>query len=99
MAMNRETKRMLQRQGQLGADGAPTRAKPQPRPAPRPVKERTSPRQYLREVRGELRKVAWPTKAEVTRYSIIVLITVVILTSYIFGLDYLFAKFVFFLFD
>ena len=99
MAMNRETKRMLQRQGQLGADGAPARAKPQPRPAPRPVKERTTPRQYLREVRGELRKVAWPTRAEVTRYSIIVLITVVILTSYIFGLDYLFAKFVFFLFD
>jgi preprotein translocase subunit SecE len=99
MAMNRETKRMLQRQGQLGADGAPTRTKPQQRPAPRPVKERTSPRQYLREVRGELRKVAWPTKEEVTRYSIIVLITVVILTSYIFGLDYLFAKFVFFLFD
>jgi preprotein translocase subunit SecE len=99
MAMNRETKRMLQRQGQLGADGAPTRAKPQPRPAPRPVKERTTPRQYLREVRGELRKVAWPTRAEVTRYSIIVLITVVVLTSYIFGLDYLFAKFVFFLFD
>ena len=66
MAMNRETKRMLQRQGQLGADGAPARTKPQQRPAPRPVKERTSPRQYLREVRGELRKVAWPTKAEVT---------------------------------
>ena len=99
MAMNRETKRMLQRQGQLGPDGAPARAKPQPRPAPRPVKERTTPRQYLREVRGELRKVAWPTRAEVTRYSIIVLITVVVLTSYIFGLDYLFAKFVFFLFD
>ena len=99
MAMNRETKRMLQRQGQLGADGAPTRAKPQPRPAPRPVKERTTPRQYLREVRGELRKVAWPTRAEVTRYSVIVLITVVVLGAFIFLLDYAFAKSVFFLFD
>ena len=99
MAMNRETKRMLQRQGQLGADGAPARAKPQPRPAPRPVKERTSPRQYLREVRGELRKVAWPTKEEVTRYSVIVLITVVVLGAFIFVLDYAFAKSVFFLFD
>ena len=99
MAMNRETKRMLQRQGQLGADGAPARAKPQPRPAPRPVKERTTPRQYLREVRGELRKVAWPTRAEVTRYSIIVLITVVVLGAFIFVLDYAFAKSVFFLFD
>jgi preprotein translocase subunit SecE len=99
MAMNRETKRMLQRQGQLGADGAPTRAKPQPRPAPRPVKERTSPRQYLREVRGELRKVAWPTRPEVVRYSTIVLVTLVLLTACIFALDYVFGEFVFFLFD
>ena len=99
MAMNRETKRMLQRQGQLGEDGAPTRTKPQPRPAPRPVKERTTPRQYLREVRGELRKVAWPTKEEVARYSVIVLITVVVLTTFIFLLDYAFAKGVFFLYD
>jgi preprotein translocase subunit SecE len=99
MAMNRETKRMLQRQGQLGADGAPARTKPQPRPAPRPVKERTSPRQYLREVRGELRKVAWPTKEEVARYSVIVLITVVALTAFIFALDWLFAKSVFYLYD
>ena len=88
MAMNRETKRMLQRQGQLGADGAPTRTKPQPRPAPRPVKERTTPRQYLREVRGELRKVAWPTRAEVVNYSIIVLVAVVVLTAYVAALDY-----------
>ena len=99
MAMNRETKRMLQRQGQLGSDGAPARAKPQPRPAPRPVKERTTPRQYLREVRGELRKVAWPTKEEVARYSVIVLITVVVLTTFIFLLDYAFAKGVFFLYN
>ena len=99
MAMNRQTKRMLQRQGQLGSDGAPARAKPQPRSAPRPVKERTSPRQYLREVRGELRKVAWPTRAEVTRYSVIVFITVVVLGAFIFVLDYAFAKGVFFLFD
>ena len=99
MAMNRETKRMLQRQGQLGPDGAPARAKVQPQPAPRPVKERTTPRQYLREVRGELRKVAWPSRAEVTRYSVIVLITVVVLGAFIFLLDYAFAKSVFFLFD
>jgi len=99
MAMNRETKRMLQRQGQIGPDGAPARAKPQPRPAPRPVKERTTPRQYLREVRGELRKVAWPTKEEVARYSVIVFITVVVLGAFIFVLDYAFAKGVFYLFD
>ena len=101
MAMNRETKRMLQRQGQLGPDGEQARPAPrqQQRPAPRPAKERTSPRQYLREVRGELRKVAWPTRDEVVRYSFIVLVTLILLTTVIFGLDYGVAKIVFFLFD
>ncbi|MGE0795517.1 MAG: preprotein translocase subunit SecE [Acidimicrobiia bacterium] len=99
--MNRETKRMLQRQGQLGPDGEAARA-PRPAPqsrAPRAQSERVGPRQYLREVRGELRKVAWPTRPEVIRYSTIVLVTLVILTTLIFFLDYAFAKSVFFLFD
>jgi preprotein translocase subunit SecE len=106
MAMNRETKRMLQRQGQLGPDGEAARA---PRPAsagraPRPAEsERLSVGRrtttYFREVRGELRKVAWPTRPEVVRYSSIVLVTLIILTSLIFGLDYLFAKAIFYLFD
>jgi preprotein translocase subunit SecE len=100
MAMNRETKRMLQRQGQLGADGEPARqrrAAPTPRP---PEKEkRTTIPQFLREVRGELRKVAWPTRDEVRNYSIIVLVAVVLLTAFVAGLDYVFGEFVLRLFD
>ena len=90
MAMNRQQKRMLQRQGQLGADGEPAaRKRTAAPPAPRPAKEkRTGPTQFIREVRGELRKVAWPTRPEVTNYSIIVLVTVVLLTAYVAGLDY-----------
>ena len=101
MAMNRETKRMLQRQGELGPDGEPVRAKPQgaQRQSPQQRDKRTPPGQYVREVRGELRKVAWPTKQEVIRYSIIVLITIVVLTAMIFALDYVFARGVFSLFD
>ncbi len=92
MAMNRETKRMMQRQGQLGPDGSPVREK-RAAPTPRPPKqERTSPTQFLHEVRGELRKVAWPTKSEVINYSIIVLIAVVLLTALIAGLDWLFGS-------
>src|SRR5437588_432360 len=53
MAMNRQTKRMMQRQGQLAPDGTPARRAPQPRPAPRPVKERTGPGEYARQVRAE----------------------------------------------
>jgi preprotein translocase SecE subunit len=37
----------------------------------------------LREVREEMNKVAWPKWPEVRRYSIVVLVTVVIFTSII----------------
>ena len=96
--MNRQTKRLMQRQGQLAPDGTPARRAAQPRPAPRPVKERTGPGEYARQVRAELRKVAWPTRAEVINYSIIVLVALLVLMALIFGLDYLFGKAVFFLF-
>jgi preprotein translocase subunit SecE len=100
MAMNRQQKRMMQKQGQLGADGAPAaRKRPAPQ-APRPGKdERTGPVQFLREVRGELRKVAWPSQSEIVNYSIIVLITVVVLTAYIATLDYVFGEAIFKLFE
>jgi preprotein translocase subunit SecE len=89
MAMNRQQKRMLQRQGQLGADGEPAARKRPATPAPSATRERrTGVTQFLREVRGELRKVAWPTRPETINYSIIVLVTVVILTAYVAALDY-----------
>jgi preprotein translocase subunit SecE len=100
MAMNREQKRLMQRQGQVGADGAPL---PQPKTPPRSSKgskeARTSPPQFLREVRGELRKVAWPTRDEVVKYSIIVLITIVVMTTMIALLDYAFGETVFWIID
>ena len=73
MAMNRQTKRMLQKQGQLGADGEPVAQKRKPPPAAKNREKRVGPLQFLREVRGELRKVAWPTRDEVVKYSIVVL--------------------------
>jgi preprotein translocase subunit SecE len=91
-------KRMMQRQGQLGPDGAPARRQPPPRPAPRPARERTGAAEFGRQVRAELRKVAWPTRAEVVNYSIIVLIGLIVLMGLIFGLDYIFGKAVLFLF-
>ena len=88
MAMNRQQKCMLQRQGQLGADGEPAARKRATPQAPRPTEARTTPVQFVREVRGELRKVAWPTRGEVVNYSIIVLVAVVLLTAYVAALDY-----------
>ena len=80
--LNREQKRMLKRQGAINERGAPTRAV---RQAPR---ERVGPIQYLREVRDEMRKVAWPTRPEVVRYSIIVTICVLVYMVYVGGIDY-----------
>jgi preprotein translocase subunit SecE len=83
--VNRQTKRLMQRQ-KADRPRAPER-KARPQPAPQ------------REVKGELRKVAWPTRQEVINSTIIVLIAVTVLTSLIFGYDYVSAKFVLFLFD
>jgi preprotein translocase subunit SecE len=103
MAMNRQTKRMLQRQGQLDAEGQPAAARKRPTPpatrAQRPDRQRTSPLQFVREVRSELLKVAWPTRSEVVNYSIIVLVAVIILTAYIASLDFAFGEAIFKLFE
>jgi len=87
--LNREQKRQLKRMGALDEQGKATRA---PRQQKRP-QDRVGVRQYLREVRDEMRKVAWPGRPEVTRYSIVVVITVVLYTALVGGLDYVFGEF------
>ena len=91
MALNREQKRMLRKQGELGDDGSPVATRRQ-QPAPRTRDERTSPGQFVKEVRGELRKVAWPTRAEVINYSIVVLIALLVLTGLIALIDWGFGE-------
>jgi preprotein translocase subunit SecE len=98
--MNRETKRRMQRSGQLGSDGGPAFKKERPAPrAPKPKEQRTKPVAFVREVRNELRKVAWPTRAETTNYATIVFMALVFIILLIFVLDFAFAKSIFFLFD
>jgi preprotein translocase subunit SecE len=58
-------------------------------------RERTGPRTFLREVRGELRRVAWPSAKEVRSYSLVVLVTVTLLTLYVALLDTAFGRVVF----
>ena len=105
MGMNRQMKRMMQRQGQLSEDGSPavqTRDRRQPRPAAqRPRGDAGLLRRmvnFFRDVRAELRKVAWPTRSETASLSVVVLVTLVLLISLIFVLDLGFAKAVLYLF-
>jgi len=89
----------MRRQGQPVEGEAPAPAAPRERrPAPQVARERIGPRQYAHEVRGELKKVAWPSRAEVVNSTIIVLVAVTIMTSLIFAIDYGSARTVLFLF-
>ncbi len=90
MAMNREQRRYLQKQGQIDEEG---NAVATPREARQPVKgERVSPAQYTREVRSEMRRVNWPTRPEVIKYTTVVVVTLVLLTAFIAGADYVFGE-------
>ena len=80
--LNREQKRQLRRMGALDEKGAPTRS-----PRQQAKRDRVGPRQYLREVRDEMRKVAWPRRPEVVRYSIIVMVTVIVYGAYVGLID------------
>ncbi len=98
--MNREMRRLMQRQGQVDADGSVATKKEPPKTlrSKPPTKQRTTVSQFLREVREELRQVAWPTRNEVFNSSMVVIIMLVFMVGMIFLLDFLFAKGVTYLF-
>ena len=80
--MNRQTKRQMARQGS-------DRARPPEKRSPsNPQVERTGPKQYFSEVRGEMKKVAWPPRTEILNSSVIVLVGLVFMTSLIFVFDW-----------
>ncbi len=97
--MNREQKRLLKRRGSIGDDGAPAPQEARQRVSKGPAQTRTSPVQFVREVRSELGKVAWPTRSETMNYSIVVFFALALLIAAIFGLDYVSAKGALFLFQ
>jgi preprotein translocase subunit SecE len=82
---------MLQKQGSVNADGTPVRAA---RQAPAATAERVSPGQYISEVRSEMKKVAWPSRAQIKNYTAVVVGTLVVMTLITFGYDAAFAKLV-----
>ena len=47
---------------------------------------------FLKQVRQELKKVAWPSRQEMIAYTVVVLVAVVFLTALVFGMDLAFTK-------
>ena len=88
----------MKRQGQDPDSESPQR-RAQPAPRRPQNREPFSLLRFLREVRGELRQVAWPKRPEVINYTMVTLSTVVILIIFIFALNYSFSKAVTWLFS
>jgi preprotein translocase subunit SecE len=65
----------------------------------RSPQQRTTPVRFAREIRDELRQVAWPSRAELVNYTAVVVVTLVIMVLLIFLLNYAFGKGVFFMFQ
>lgn len=49
---------------------------------------------FLHEVADELRRATWPSRKEVITYTEVVIVTVVALGAFVFGLDALFSRIV-----
>ena len=91
----------------------PPAARPRvPRPVARPLgtgparpsegpsgRKRTTPVQFTREVRDEMRQVAWPSRAELINYTSVVLTTLFIMIGLIFVLNLGFGKLITLLFS
>jgi preprotein translocase subunit SecE len=74
---------------------APDRAAKPNRPA---KQDRTTPAQFVSEVRDELRKVVWPTRKELVTYTTVALVFILIMVGIVSGLDVAFTRLVFALF-
>jgi preprotein translocase subunit SecE len=99
--MNRQMKRMQERQERRAKGSVAERREAATTSARRSAaptegkKKRTGVRQFLKEVRQELRKVDWPSRRELISYTIVVLVTVIVMMSLVFGLDFVFSKLIF----
>lgn len=80
-----ETKRVL-----LIASNGPPMAE-EPKKAATPAKKKTSPGEFINQVKSETSKVVWPSREETVRTAIFVFILVVILSLFFLGVDSLFG--------
>ncbi len=92
--MNREMRRLQKKEEERArrrrAQG------PRGRQRGRPGEERPTLvarlRQFFREVRQELKKVAWPTPRETMTFTVVVLVVTVVVTGLTFGFDFVLKR-------
>lgn len=82
--MSRDDDRRAERETRRTADQGSAATEPAGE-----TRTRTGPAQFLREVRSELRKVAWPNRKELVSYTIVVLVMTFVLTMLIWGFDFI----------
>ena len=46
---------------------------------------------YFRELKSEMKKVTWPTKDQLIRQTLVVVVAIIIIGAFIFALDLLFG--------
>lgn len=56
-----------------------------------PKKKRITVKQFMTEVQAEMKKVTWPTRQEATSYTVIVLVVVTLVGTFIWAFDQLFG--------
>jgi preprotein translocase subunit SecE len=95
--MNRQMKRMQEKAERQGKRSGADRGTSAPAfvfndTATTEKKKRTGIRQFIKEVRQELKKVDWPNRRELVSYTVVVLATLIVTTLYIAGLDFVFSR-------
>ena len=55
---------------------------------------KTSPGEFIRQVKAETAKVVWPTRRETITTAVMVVIMTVLLGSFFFGVDQVFSRIV-----
>jgi preprotein translocase subunit SecE len=84
--MNRELRRLQEKEEKRARDRRDAQMQARRR------KERVGIRQFLSEVRTELKRVAWPSRREVQTFTLVTLITSGFVTLFVFGLDIAFKQ-------
>lgn len=104
--MNREMRRIQEREERLQKKTDSGKDKTSRRAAAlqsKPQTERKSFIQrlggYLHEVRQEMRKVTWPTREQMIAFTTVTIVTCVLLSGVIFGIDIVMKEFVFKIFE